>query len=176
MHALCELHLHLCVNKLQDLKQSLLIQIHISPTTIRRRVACLVWEYLRATCSSGTFLNISPLLPWKQANPHATSETVAEIYPTPKVHTYIDVALRHRHRPGASQATSITCNFPAFAAINFTGAQQQQQQQQLERRRRGIRATPNIHTYKRTQTQTQNQNQLEATRLCHTPTPPTSRM
>jgi len=29
----------------------------------------------------------------------------------------------------ASQATSITCNFPAFAAINFTGAQQQQEQQ-----------------------------------------------
>lgn len=62
------------------------------------------------------------------------------------IHTYIDVALRHRYRPGASQATSITCNFPAFAAINFTGAQQQQQEQQ-QRRRRGIRATPSTHTH-----------------------------
>lgn len=105
----------------------------------------------RFPCSSFTFINISwLLLPWKQANPHATSETVAGIDPVPRVltyiHTYIDVALRHRYRPGASQATSITCNFPAFAAINFTGAQQQQQEQQ-QRRRRGIRATPSTHTH-----------------------------
>lgn len=62
-------------------------------------------------------------IPWKQANPHATPETEPEAEPE-----WTQTGTQTlRPKAGASQATSITCNFPAFAAINFTGAQQQQQ-------------------------------------------------
>lgn len=98
-------------------------------------------------------------LPWKQARPQLSPTSTARPAPTPSptpspTHTFTEENATGKHpseteqtRPEIpSQATSITCNFPAFAAINFTGAQQQQQPGGCLGCGSGIRATPSAAT------------------------------